>query len=52
MCSGLEHLSNCHGELTCGIMLFSSLALWLRHQRFKIKMWFANRKVEAAKRRK
>jgi len=51
MSCGLEHLSNCHGELTWGFMMLSSFALWYRTQRFKIRMWLAERKVRAAQKK-
>lgn len=36
---GLEHLSNCHGEITGLICLLSAGSLWLRIKYQSVKIW-------------
>ncbi len=40
MSCGLEHLSNCHGEITGLLYLLSAGSLWLRIKYDYIKSWF------------
>lgn len=36
---GLEHLSNCHGEVTAFLLMCSVGGLWIRTQYQVIKVW-------------
>ena len=53
MSCGIEHLSNCHGELTGLALLVGGVVFWLRTSfatfRFRVKDWLAKRAVRAAK---
>lgn len=39
---GLEHLSNCHGEITGLICLLSAGSLWLRIKYQSVKDWLTS----------
>lgn len=40
MSCGIEHLSNCHGEVTMVTMLLTSVGLWLRMYAVRIRNYF------------
>lgn len=40
---GLEHLSNCHGEITGLFFLLSSGGFWIRWRYQSIKQWIKNK---------
>lgn len=40
---GLEHLSNCHGEITGLFLLLSAGGLWFRTQYQSTKVWVLSR---------
>lgn len=42
MSCGLEHLSNCHGEITWILLVFSAGGFWFRMQYNTIKIWFGS----------
>lgn len=44
MSCGLEHLSNCHGELTIASTMLASVALWFRLGWTRIKCCFTKNK--------
>jgi hypothetical protein len=39
---GLEHLSNCHGEITGLICVLSAGSLWLRMKYYSIRSWLTS----------